>query len=59
MVLTSNSVGGPAWLKALIGRARETFAIAEMETLSSTSQEVCECWNGKTVVRVREVVPTI
>lgn len=48
-------VGGPSWLKALIGRARETFATAEMENLSSTSHEVCECWNGSTIVRVMGV----
>lgn len=46
-------VGGPSWLKALIGRARETFAVVEMETMSSTSHEVCECWNGRSIVRVR------
>lgn len=45
-------VGGPTWLKALIGRARETFATAEMEQMSSTSDEVCELWNGRTIVRV-------
>ncbi|KAF8533811.1 hypothetical protein BDD12DRAFT_759006 [Trichophaea hybrida] len=48
-------VGGPSWLKALIGRARETFATAEMEIMSSTSYEVCECWNGSTIVRVMGV----
>ncbi|KAF8542348.1 hypothetical protein BDD12DRAFT_941094, partial [Trichophaea hybrida] len=48
-------VCGPSWLKALIGRARETFATAEMEIMSSTSYEVCECWNGNTIVRVMGV----
>jgi hypothetical protein len=44
-------VGGPDWLKALVGRARENLAEAEMELMSSTSQEVCELYNGKALVR--------
>ncbi|KAK3291041.1 uncharacterized protein B0H64DRAFT_349835, partial [Chaetomium fimeti] len=38
-------VGGPTWLKALIGRARDSRAIVESELMSSTSHEVCELWN--------------
>ncbi|RYP78372.1 hypothetical protein DL771_000557 [Monosporascus sp. 5C6A] len=45
-------VGGPSWLKAIIGRARENLAAAEAELMSSTSNEVCELWNGRGVVRV-------
>jgi len=45
-------VGGPSWLKAIIGRARESRAIAESELMSSTSNEVCELWNGQEIVRV-------
>ncbi|KAF6801169.1 hypothetical protein CSOJ01_11944 [Colletotrichum sojae] len=44
-------VGGPIWLKAVIGRARENLAVAEAELMSSTSQEVCELWNGQEIVR--------
>ncbi|KAI5782070.1 hypothetical protein DFH27DRAFT_488076, partial [Peziza echinospora] len=44
-------VGGPKWLRALIGRARESRGVAEMELMSSTSTDVCELWNGG-VVRV-------
>ncbi|KAF2673960.1 ankyrin [Microthyrium microscopicum] len=44
-------VGGPNWLKALIGRARENVAQAELELMSSVSHEVCELWNGKAIVR--------
>lgn len=32
-------VGGPTWLKAIIGRARENRAAAEIELMSSTSHE--------------------
>jgi len=32
-------VGGPSWLKSLIGRVRETRAAAEVELMSSTSHE--------------------
>jgi len=45
-------VGGPNWLKAVVGRARESGAAAEMELMSSTSHEVCELWNGQAIVRV-------
>jgi hypothetical protein len=39
-------------LKAIIGRARESRAVAEMELMSSTSHDVCEVWNGRQIVRV-------
>ncbi|KXX82674.1 Serine/threonine-protein phosphatase 6 regulatory ankyrin repeat subunit B [Madurella mycetomatis] len=45
-------VGGPSWLKAIIGRARESRAVAEAELMSSTSNDVCELWNGQEIVRV-------
>ncbi|KAH0541543.1 hypothetical protein FGG08_004018, partial [Glutinoglossum americanum] len=44
-------VGGPKWLRALVGRARENIAGAEVELMSSTSHEVCELYNGKAIVR--------
>ena len=44
--------GGPSWLRAIIGRARESRAVVESELMSSTSNEVCELWNGQDVVRV-------
>lgn len=51
-VVCAIRVGGPSWLKAIIGRARETRAAAEIELMSSTSHEVCELWNGQGIVRV-------
>ncbi|KAM3461533.1 hypothetical protein NHJ6243_004911 [Beauveria neobassiana] len=45
-------VSGPPWLKAVIGRARENFAVVESELLSSTSNEVCKVWNGCEIVRI-------
>jgi len=45
-------VGGPPWLRAVIGRARENRAAPEVELMSSTSHEVCELWNGEAVVRM-------
>ncbi|KAF8241210.1 hypothetical protein K440DRAFT_523789, partial [Wilcoxina mikolae CBS 423.85] len=45
-------VGGPSWLRAVIGRARENRAAPEVELMSSTSHEVCELWNGQVVVRM-------
>jgi hypothetical protein len=44
-------VGGPPWLKAVIGRARENRSSAELELMSSTSHEVCELWDGEGIVR--------
>ncbi|KAH0613684.1 uncharacterized protein H6S33_005570 [Morchella sextelata] len=44
-------IGGAGWLKACIGRAREAYAVPELELLSSTSSEVCELWNGLTLPR--------
>ncbi|KIN00710.1 hypothetical protein OIDMADRAFT_124302, partial [Oidiodendron maius Zn] len=45
-------VSGPAWLKAIIGRARESWGDVEVELMSSTSEDVCELWNGRAIVRV-------
>jgi len=50
-------VGGPSWLRAIIGRARENLAAAEAELMSSTSEEVCELWNGQDVVRSMGAAP--
>jgi hypothetical protein len=44
-------VAGPPWARAFIGRAREGRAAAEIDFMSSTSKEVCEVYNGKSVVR--------
>jgi hypothetical protein len=44
-------VQGHYLLKAFIGRARENYAAAEIEYMSSTSKEVCELFNGKGIVR--------
>ncbi|KAL2009325.1 hypothetical protein VTN00DRAFT_7519 [Thermoascus crustaceus] len=45
-------VAGCRLLKAVIGRARESQALAELELMSSTSSDICELWNGVGVVRV-------
>lgn len=50
-------VGGPGWLKAIIGRARENIAAAEVELMSSTSHEVGELWNGQQIVRTMGMPP--
>lgn len=44
-------VQGPSVAQAFIGRARENVASAEIELMSSTSNEVCELFNGKGIVR--------
>jgi hypothetical protein len=50
-IVSAIRVGGPSWLKTVVGRSRENLAAAEMELMSSTSHEACELWNGKDVVR--------
>ena len=52
-------VGGPRNLLALIGRARESRAVVEVELMSSTSADVCELWDGQGVVRVLGPSPVI
>jgi len=42
IIVAAIQVGGRAWLKAIIGRARVSRAVAEAELMSSTSREVCE-----------------
>ena len=50
-IVAAIRVGGPSWLRAVVGRARENRATVEMELMSSTSHEVCELWNGQGIVR--------
>jgi len=51
IIVSAIRVGGPAWLKAIIGRARESFSQSEIELMSSTSKETCELWDGQNIVR--------
>lgn len=57
ILVSAIRVGGPTWLKAVIGRARENLAVAEADLMSSTSNEVCELWNGREVVRCMGEAP--
>ncbi|RDW76531.1 uncharacterized protein DSM5745_06523 [Aspergillus mulundensis] len=57
-VISAIRVGGRRWLRALVGRARETRATAEMELLSCTSDAVCELWSGTEIVRERGAAQT-
>ncbi|KAH6956200.1 hypothetical protein DER45DRAFT_566303 [Fusarium avenaceum] len=56
-IVSSIRVDGPPYLKAIIGRSRENLSAAEMELMSSTSNETCELWNGSDVVRCQGVAP--
>jgi hypothetical protein len=51
-VVSAVRVAAPTSWKAVVGRARESRAQAELELLSSTSDEVCELWSGEAIVRV-------
>ncbi|KAI8717145.1 hypothetical protein NCS52_00789300 [Fusarium sp. LHS14.1] len=57
ILVSAIRVGGPTWLKAVVGRARENISAAEMELMSSTSKEVCELSNGQTIVRCQGSTP--
>ncbi|KAF8460814.1 hypothetical protein BDZ91DRAFT_831923, partial [Kalaharituber pfeilii] len=56
-IVSAIRVGGPNWMKATIGRARESRGIVEVELMSSTSHDVCELWNGSQIVRVMGFAP--
>ncbi|KAI5787309.1 hypothetical protein EDC01DRAFT_617754, partial [Geopyxis carbonaria] len=58
-IVSAIRVGGPSWLRAIIGRARESKAAAEAELQSSTSNEVCEIWDGGQVSRIVGAVPIV
>lgn len=56
-IVAAIRVGGPSWLKAAVGRARENLAVSETELMSFTSKEVCDVWNGQEVVRCMGLAP--
>jgi hypothetical protein len=51
-VVSAIRVAGPNWLRGVIGRVREGHGMAEVELMSSTSESVCELWNGLSIVRL-------
>jgi hypothetical protein len=51
MITGAIRVSGPRIARSFIGRARENRALAEIELMSSTSGEVCELFNGKSIIR--------
>ncbi|KAH7397437.1 hypothetical protein BKA66DRAFT_241867 [Pyrenochaeta sp. MPI-SDFR-AT-0127] len=57
-VVSAIRIGGVRFMKALVGRARENQATAEVELLSSTSENVSELWNGREIVRQLGHAPT-
>lgn len=54
IIVAAIRVGGPSWLKAVVGRARESLADAESELMSSTSDEVREFWDGQRIVKTKK-----
>ncbi|KAG7410811.1 hypothetical protein Forpe1208_v009908 [Fusarium oxysporum f. sp. rapae] len=52
IVVSAIRVGGDKRLRALIGSVRESQSVAEQELLLSTSEIVCEMWNGQQIVRL-------
>src|SRR2546423_3162053 len=52
-VVSAIRVGGPRWLRGLVGRARESRGDIEVELMSSTSREVCELWRDGGLVRLK------
>ena len=58
-IVAAIRVGGAGSLQAIIGRARESRGVVEVELMSSTSADVCELWDGEGVVRVLGSSPII
>ena len=58
-IVAAIRVGGPGYLRAIIGRAKESRHVVELELMSSTSAEVCDLWDGQGVVRVLGSSPII
>ncbi|KAL1844498.1 hypothetical protein VTK73DRAFT_2415 [Phialemonium thermophilum] len=52
IIVSAIRVGGPQWLRSIIGRATEPRAVVEAELMSSTSERVCELWDDGNIVRV-------
>ncbi|KAJ4246272.1 hypothetical protein NW762_013623 [Fusarium torreyae] len=57
IIVSAIRVGGPMWLKAVVGRAKENISNIEMELMSSTSREVCDLYNGTSIVRSAGTAP--
>lgn len=52
-------VAGPRVLRSLIGRARERRADVEIELMLSTLADVCEIWDGSSIVRALGESPIV
>ncbi|UZP36417.1 hypothetical protein NXS19_004233 [Fusarium pseudograminearum] len=53
IIVSAIRITGPRWLKAVVGRARENVAAAELEVMSSTSSEACNKQKRNTLKRVQ------
>jgi hypothetical protein len=51
-VVSAIRLSGYTWLRAIVGRATETRGAAGLELTSATSSDICELWDGKSVVRI-------
>jgi hypothetical protein len=58
-IVVALRVGGPVWLKAIIGRARESKVDVQVEAMSCTSEVVGEMWNGQAVVKINGRAPVL
>lgn len=52
-IVSAIRMKGPSWLRAVIGRSSESKTIAALELTSATSTDICELWDGQSVVRVQ------
>ncbi|KAF8535491.1 hypothetical protein BDD12DRAFT_647876, partial [Trichophaea hybrida] len=51
-IVSAIRVDGPTWLRVVVGGTTESLGTAELELMSSTSDSVCELWNGQAVSKV-------
>lgn len=50
-IITAVRLCGPQYLKGVVGQGRETRQQVELELTLSTSESVCEVWDGTSIVR--------
>jgi ankyrin repeat protein len=51
-VVSAIRLSGYTWLRAIVGRAAETRGAAGLELTPATSGDICELWDGNSVVRI-------
>ena len=51
VIIEAIQVVGSSWLQTIFGKAREPATLSEIELLSTTSEDICEVWDKRGVIR--------